>query len=116
MQNDALGVVLYNHVDDGAAGEGHGSQVRGQGEVVVYRSYTGWEAELIPRKQLPIGAFRIDQLHRSGGVRLRTASLGREDQHGEHRHTPVAVEADAVTAHSSLTQTPTLVKVQPGRK
>lgn len=50
MQDNAVGVVMHRHIDNGAASEGHVVEVWGQGEVIAERMYALRQPELGPWK------------------------------------------------------------------
>lgn len=78
MQDDALGVVKHNHVDNSFAGEGHAVEVRVQGEVIAERMYALRQSELCPRERFTIGGYRVDRLKGSGFVHLTTTRLQKD--------------------------------------
>lgn len=57
VQDNALGVVKYKHVDDSAAAESHGAQIRAQGEIIAERTYATRELVLCPREEFIISAI-----------------------------------------------------------
>lgn len=58
VQDNALGVVKYKHVDDSVAAESHGAQIRAQGEIIAERTYATRELVLCPREEFIISAIR----------------------------------------------------------
>lgn len=82
MQDNALGVVKHNHVDNSVAGEVHVVEVRVQGEVIAERTYALRQSELCPRERFTIGGQGVDRLKGSGFVCLAATRLQKDGESG----------------------------------
>ena len=60
VQDDALGVVLHRHVDDGVAGEGHVLKVRVQGDLIAQRMYALRQPVAVPWKRFATRRRGVD--------------------------------------------------------